>query len=99
VNTLLLTSEFAPVTGGVGTYAREITAAATDLSANVTVVVPDYAQGGAALSTSLTQARTLMTVHDTAISETRTPLKRLAIRTAGVFGSRTEIAARNHAAS
>jgi glycosyltransferase involved in cell wall biosynthesis len=34
-----------------------------------------------------------MTVHGTEINETQTPLKRLAIRTVGVFGSRTEIAA------
>ncbi len=46
-----------------------------------------------ALSRSLTQARILMTVHGTEINETQTPLKRLAIRTVGVFGSRTEIAA------
>jgi glycosyltransferase involved in cell wall biosynthesis len=34
-----------------------------------------------------------MTVHGTEINETQTPLKRLAIRTLGVFGSRTDIAA------
>jgi phosphatidyl-myo-inositol dimannoside synthase len=44
VNILLLTSEFAPVTGGIGTYAREIAAAATSLGADVTVVAPGYAQ-------------------------------------------------------
>ncbi len=143
---LLLTSEFAPATGGIGTYAREIASAATDLGANVTVIAPDYLQdntgvdrslpfevrrfrGGlhsmrdlpskirlarswvgaerydvihaadwpffipAALSRHLTQARILLTVHGTEINETQTPLKRLAIRTLGVFGSRTEIAA------
>jgi glycosyltransferase involved in cell wall biosynthesis len=146
VNILLLTSEFAPATGGIGTYAREIASAATDLGANVMVIAPDYARDNAtvdrslpfevrrfrgglhsmrdlpskirlarscvgaerydvihaadwpffipvALSRSLTQARILMTVHGTEINETQTPLKRLAIRTVGVFGSRTEIAA------
>jgi len=146
VNILLLTSEFTPATGGIGTYAREIAAAATDLGANVTVIAPDYAQDTAAadrslpfevrrfpgglhsmrslpskimlarslvgaerydvvhaadwpffipvaLSRRLTQARILMTVHGTEINETQTPLKRLAIRTLGVFGQRTEIAA------
>lgn len=42
---LLLTSEFAPVNGGVATYAREIALAATRLGASVTVCAPDY--GGA----------------------------------------------------
>jgi phosphatidyl-myo-inositol dimannoside synthase len=146
VNILLLTSEFAPAKGGIGTYAREIAAAAANLGANVTVVAPDYAQpttiedrslpfevrrfrGGlhsirdlpskiklarryvkagsydaihaadwpffipVALSRHLTPARILMTVHGTEINETQTPLKRLAIRSAGVFTSRTEIAA------
>lgn len=146
---LILTSEFAPVTGGIGTYAREIASAATSLGADVTVVAPDYAQdataldrslpfevqrfsgglhsmrnlpskillarshiGGqrydvvhacdwpffipVALSRRLTQARILMTVHGTEINETQTPLKRLAIRAAGVFGPRTEIAANSH---
>jgi glycosyltransferase involved in cell wall biosynthesis len=46
-----------------------------------------------ALSRNLTEARLLMTVHGTEINETQTPLKRLAIRSAGVFGPRTEIAA------
>ena len=144
MNILLLTSEFSPVTGGIGTYAREIASAATDLGANVTVIAPDYAQDTAtldrslsfevrrfrgglhstrdlpskillarscvgaerydvihaadwpffipvALSRHLTQARILMTVHGTEINQT--PLKRLAIRTVGVFSSRTEIAA------
>ena len=143
---LLLTSEFTPATGGIGTYAREIAAAASALGADVTVVAPDYAQDTAAqdhalpfevrrfhgglhsmrdlpskvrlarsllgakrydvvhaadwpffipvaLSRRLTQARLLMTVHGTEINETQTALKRLAIRTAGVFGPRTEIAA------
>jgi glycosyltransferase involved in cell wall biosynthesis len=146
VNILLLTSEFTPAKGGIGTYARELASAATSLGANVTVIAPDYAQptaiddrslpfevrrfrGGlhsirdlpskitlarryvgerpynavhaadwpffipVALSRNLTQARILMTVHGTEINETQTPLKRLAIRSAGVFGSRTEIAA------
>jgi glycosyltransferase involved in cell wall biosynthesis len=146
VNILLLTSEFAPATGGIGTYAREVASAATDLGANVTVIAPDYLQdntsvdrslpfevrrfrGGlhsmrdlpskirlarscigaerydvihaadwpffipVALSRHLAQARVLMTVHGTEINETQTPLKRLAIRTLGVFGSRTDIAA------
>jgi glycosyltransferase involved in cell wall biosynthesis len=38
----------------------------------------------------------LLTVHGTEINETQTPLKRLAIRTTGVFGPRTEIAANSH---
>ena len=33
MNILLLTSEFAPAMGGIGTYAREIAAAATRLGA------------------------------------------------------------------
>lgn len=146
MNILLLASEFAPTTGGIGTYAREIATAAADLGANVTVIAPDYGRdntavdralpfdvrrfpGGlhsmrdlpskmlltrsqvraarydvvhaadwpffipVALSRYLTQARILMTVHGTEINETQTPLKRLAIRSLGVFGSRTEIAA------
>ena len=146
MNILLLTSEFAPATGGIGTYAREIASAATDLGAHVTVIAPDYARdntvldrllpyqvrrfGGGlhsmrdlpskimltrsllrerrhdvihaadwpffipvALARHLTQARILMTVHGTEINETQTPLKRLAIRSAGVFASPTEIVA------
>ena len=146
LNILLLTSEFAPAMGGIGTYAREIAAAATRLGAKVTVVAPDYAQqtadddealpfkvvrfrGGLhtmrdmpgkimlarrgvrgghydvvhaadwpffiplALSRWRTPARVLMTVHGTEINETQTPLKRAAIRGAGVFGPRTEIVA------
>ena len=46
-----------------------------------------------ALSRWRTQARMLMTVHGTEINETQTPLKRLAIRSAGVFGPRTQIVA------
>ena len=142
LNILLLTSEFAPAMGGIGTYAREIASAATALGAKVTVVAPDYARqtddddrslpfevlrfrGGlhsmrdlpprscwraaasaaidtmwsmppigrssfrVALSRWRTPARVLMTVHGTEINETQTPLKRLAIRGAGVFGPRT----------
>ena len=44
LNILLLTSEFAPAMGGIGTYAREIAAAASRLGAKVTVVAPDYAR-------------------------------------------------------
>ena len=40
----MLTSEFAPAIGGIGTYASEIAAAAARLGAKVTVVAPDYAQ-------------------------------------------------------
>src|SRR5262245_42833028 len=43
-NILLLTSEFAPAMGGIGTYAREIAAAASRLGAEVTVMAPDYGQ-------------------------------------------------------
>jgi phosphatidylinositol alpha-1,6-mannosyltransferase len=146
VNILLLTSEFAPAMGGIGTYAGEIASAATRLGARVTVVAPDYARPGAADDSSLpfevvrfrgglhsmrnlpskimlarnrvrrgrfdvvhaadwpffipvalsrwhTQARMLMTVHGTEINETQTPLKRLAIRGAGVFGPRTQVVA------
>ena len=147
LNILLLTSEFAPAMGGIGTYAREIAAAASRLGAKVTVVAPDYArQTGrrrplacpsrssgfaaafipcatcrprscwraaasaaidtmwsmppigrssfrVALSRWRTPARVLMTVHGTEINETQTPLKRLAIRGAGVFGPRTEVVA------
>ena len=146
MNILMLTSEFAPATGGVGTYAGEIASAATRLGARVTVVAPDYAQATAANDTSLpfevvrfrgglhsmrdlpakimlahskvrgdrydvvhaadwpffiplalsrwrTQARVVMTVHGTEINETQTPLKRLAIRSAGVFGPRTRVVA------
>jgi glycosyltransferase involved in cell wall biosynthesis len=39
---LLLTSEFSPAMGGIGTYAREIAAAATTLGAEITVVAPNY---------------------------------------------------------
>jgi phosphatidylinositol alpha-1,6-mannosyltransferase len=44
LNILLLTSEFAPAMGGIGTYACEIAAAASRLGAKVTVVAPDYAR-------------------------------------------------------
>jgi phosphatidylinositol alpha-1,6-mannosyltransferase len=44
VNLLLLTSEFAPAKGGIGTYAREIAVAATELGAKVTLVAPDYGE-------------------------------------------------------
>lgn len=146
MNILLLTSEFSPAMGGIGTYAGEIASAATRLGAKVTVVAPDYARqtaiddnslsfevvrfrGGlhsmrdlpgkimltrskvradrydvihaadwpffipVALSRWQTPARVVMTVHGTEINETQTPLKRLAIRSAGVFGPRTEIVA------
>ena len=146
MNILLLTSEFAPANGGIGTYAREIAIAAAELGADVKLIAPDYGhdnrsedrslpfdirrfRGGlhtmrdlpgkilmarghvaarrfdvvhavdwpffipVALSRALTQARILMTVHGTEINETQTPLKRLAVRFAGVFGPRTSIAA------
>ena len=44
---LMLTSEFAPVRGGIGTYAREIAVAASDLGADVTVAAPDYGKDNA----------------------------------------------------
>jgi phosphatidyl-myo-inositol dimannoside synthase len=53
VNILLLTSEFAPATGGIGTYAREIASAASALGADVTMVAPDYAQDTTTLDRSL----------------------------------------------
>jgi glycosyltransferase involved in cell wall biosynthesis len=146
VDILLLTSEFAPAMGGIGTYAGEIAAAAARLGARVRLIAPDYGQDNAgrdrtlpfevirfrgglhsmkdlpakmmlasskvrerpydvihaadwpffipvALSRWQTAARLLMTVHGTEINETQTPLKRLVIRSAGVFGTRTEIVA------
>src|SRR5213593_3950406 len=53
VNILLLTSEFAPALGGIGTYAGEIASAAARLGARVTVVAPDYARQTAAQDASL----------------------------------------------
>jgi glycosyltransferase involved in cell wall biosynthesis len=46
-----------------------------------------------ALSRGRTGARLVVTVHGTEINETQRPQKRLAIKLAGVFGNRTEIAA------
>jgi phosphatidyl-myo-inositol dimannoside synthase len=48
MNILLLTSEFAPAAGGIGTYAREIATAAVRLGADVTVAAPDYADAAVA---------------------------------------------------
>ncbi|MGY4234693.1 phosphatidylinositol alpha-1,6-mannosyltransferase [Bradyrhizobium sp. USDA 4449] len=42
VRILILTSEYLPLMGGIGTYAREMAAAATELGAEVTVLAPDY---------------------------------------------------------
>ena len=53
VSILLLASEFAPATGGIGTYAREIASAASALGADVTMVAPDYAQDTTTLDRSL----------------------------------------------
>src|SRR5262245_32501663 len=44
MNILMLTSEFLPATGGIGTYAREMASAASALGAHVTVLAPDYAR-------------------------------------------------------
>lgn len=141
---LLLTSEFTPANGGIGTYAREVAAAAWELGAEVTVVAPDYGRsiddsnlpfkvsrfhGGlhsmrdlpakirlvrseiskvyydivhaadwpffipVAMSRHQIDGRMMLTVHGTEINETQTPLKRLAIRGAGVFGPRVEVVA------
>src|SRR5262245_33425508 len=49
----MLTSEFAPATGGIGTYAGEIASAATRLGARITVVAPDYAHANARADASL----------------------------------------------
>lgn len=49
----MLTSEFAPAKGGIGTYARELASAATTLGANITVLAPDYAQDTATNDRSL----------------------------------------------
>ena len=53
MNILLLTSEFAPATGGIGTYAREIAVAATELGARVTMIAPDYGCDNTGLDRSL----------------------------------------------
>lgn len=45
MNILMLTSEFLPATGGIGTYAREMASAASALGAQVTVLAPDYSKG------------------------------------------------------
>jgi phosphatidylinositol alpha-1,6-mannosyltransferase len=42
VKILLLSSEYAPARGGIGTYAREMALAASGLGAAVTLVAPDY---------------------------------------------------------
>jgi glycosyltransferase involved in cell wall biosynthesis len=47
LNILLLTSEFAPINGGIGTYAREIASAATELGADVKLIAPDYGKDNA----------------------------------------------------
>lgn len=39
---LLLTSEFLPLHGGIGTYAREMARAAVEIGLEVTVAAPDY---------------------------------------------------------
>ncbi len=49
----MLTSEFAPAKGGIGTYARELALAAAALGANITVFAPDYAQDTASNDRSL----------------------------------------------
>lgn len=41
---LILTSEFPPFKGGIGTYARELAQAAQDAGHDVTVVAPDFHQ-------------------------------------------------------
>lgn len=42
---LILTSEFAPFHGGIGTYARELALAGAAAGVNVTVAAPDYGSG------------------------------------------------------
>lgn len=42
IRILILTSEYLPLIGGIGTYARELASAAVELGAEVTVVAPDY---------------------------------------------------------
>ena len=44
LNILMLTSEFAPATGGIGTYAARNRVCRHPLGARVTVVAPDYAK-------------------------------------------------------
>jgi len=46
---LLVTSEFDPFRGGIGTYTRELAVAASKLGHQVTVLAPDYGQDQAAL--------------------------------------------------
>ncbi len=52
----MLTSEFAPAQGGIGTYAREMATAATALGAQVTVVAPAYGKNTANEDEALTFA-------------------------------------------
>jgi phosphatidylinositol alpha-1,6-mannosyltransferase len=47
---MILSSEFDPFRGGIGTYAREMALAATELGHRVTVVAADYGAGEAAPS-------------------------------------------------
>lgn len=44
MNILILSSEFDPYRGGIGTYARELALAACELGHNVEVVAPDYGE-------------------------------------------------------
>jgi phosphatidylinositol alpha-1,6-mannosyltransferase len=56
LNILLLTSEFAPAQGGIGTYAREMATAATALGAQVTVAAPGYGENTVTYDEALTFA-------------------------------------------
>ena len=53
MNILMMTSEFTPAKGGIGTYARELASAASALGAQVTVFAPDYAQNTASKDRAL----------------------------------------------
>jgi glycosyltransferase involved in cell wall biosynthesis len=53
MNILMLTSEFAPATGGIGTYAKEVAAAAAGLGARVTVHAPDYGEDTSQIDAAL----------------------------------------------
>lgn len=48
MNLVILTSEFLPLRGGIGTYAAEMARSATRLGASVTLYAPDYRAGASA---------------------------------------------------
>lgn len=50
---LILTSEYEPFKGGIGTYAREMAVAAVELGYQVTLVAPDYGQDNSEADTKM----------------------------------------------